>query len=78
MSAVLQDTAKYKNMLISAIKVGVSIWMLISVLVYLILSNTLYYVIYTFSQLSGIPWIEEYFRKAHEFLLQIFTSSYLY
>jgi len=76
--AMSQKTAKYKKMLINVIKIGISVWMLVFVLLYLMLSNTVYFFVYGVSQTARIPRLEEYFVEAREFLLHFFTASYLY
>ena len=73
-----QKVIMNKKLLTNVIKIGISIWTLTLVLIYLILSYITYTIIYTIARLIGSPRFMEYFLQIRGLLLQFFSGPYTY
>lgn len=78
MDRILRYAASHKDAIYHWLRIGITVWMLFLMLIYVITSYTVYFYLHDSVLAAENPWLEEYYVRAREFVLHCFTATYPY
>jgi len=78
MERIFRYTESHKDTIYRGLRIGATVWMLFLMLIYALTDYTIYIHLYDVVEAMAPPWLVGYYVQTREFVLYLFTATYLY